>query len=221
METGLADFQSFFNEKVRARGLTLKKLAEVSGIPLRHLEHLSEGYYEKLPGAPYLQGYLRALGRVLDFDAEPWQMYFRELDLVKTSGASDRLPGNRFAFRGFPKYSLFALIGVLILIYFGLRFSQIFGKPVLSVEFPPSDQTRVEQQVISVRGKVENTDQLSVNAEPVLFGADGVWVKEISLQPGLNSIEVTARKFLGRETQVNREVIYELPSPPEEAEPVN
>lgn len=213
MDTALSDFQSFFNEKVQARGLTLKKLSEVSGIPLRHLEHLSEGYYEKLPGAPYLHGYLRSLGRVLDFDPEPWRTYFRELDLVKTSGARDRLPGNRFGLRAFPKYTALLLVGVLLLAYVGLRFSQILGKPELLVEFPPTDMVKVEQSIIQVRGTAINADELNVNQEQVIVMTDGTWSKELTLQPGVNTVEVSATKFLGRESRIVRQVIYEQPAP--------
>ena len=63
-----ADFPSFFNERLKERGLTLKRLSELSGISVKHLEALAAGQFDNLPPAPYLRGYLLKLGQVLGFD---------------------------------------------------------------------------------------------------------------------------------------------------------
>ena len=72
------DFSSFLNERLRDKGLTLKKLAETTGIALGHIQKLSEGDFFDLPPTPYLRGYLSRIGRVLDFDPEIWWQYFAQ-----------------------------------------------------------------------------------------------------------------------------------------------
>src|SRR3989344_2367577 len=120
------DFAAFFNEKVKARGLTLKKLADTTGIALQHLENLSGANYAALPPAPYLRGYMKILGRTLDFDPQVWLEYFAEIRALRSSGGSDALPRNRFALQPIKKHGLAAIVTLALLLYFGFRFSATF-----------------------------------------------------------------------------------------------
>ena len=65
-------FEQFFAEKIKERGVSLKKLSEITGIAPSHIENLLRGDYENMPSAPYFHGYMLHLGAVLDFDGEEW-----------------------------------------------------------------------------------------------------------------------------------------------------
>lgn len=211
------DFKTFFNEKVRARGLTLKKLSDLSGIALIHLESLSYGHYEKLPAAPYLRGYIRTLGKILDFDPEYWRAHFDAMDIVRSSGARDQLPHNRYAPRPVTKYGWAIAVGVILLAYGIFRSSAILGTPGLKVNYPGTEVVSVETNPIFVTGEADGGIVLTVNGERVAVNPDGTWSKEFTLSPGLNSIEVQAKKFLGREITQSRQVVYEAARTPTEA----
>ena len=45
-------FEQFFAEKIKERGLSLKKLSEMTGIAPSHIENLLRGDYENMPSAP-------------------------------------------------------------------------------------------------------------------------------------------------------------------------
>lgn len=203
------DFSTFLTERARERGLNVKRLSEMTGISAAHLENLMRGNYEALPAHPYVRGYLRTLGRVLDFDAESWWNHFKEVELIKRSGAHDALPQNRFAWRSSRASWLLACILVLLILYVAVRFSAIAGKPTLIFENPKNEITVVSESPFVFSGRLRGGDALYVNGEQVLLGADGFWEKSVLLETGLNTIEIRAEKFLGRETRVIRQVLYE------------
>ena len=202
------NFQDFLNSKIRERGLTLKKLSELSGITLKYLEYLSAGNFEALPSAPYFRGYLKKLGRILDFDDVEWWQNIKEEGVVKTSGTEDRLPKNRFALSSPGKFIWPTIIILLAVFYFGVRFSKIFGEPQVSIAYPTEDLTNTVSREIVVRGELKDGDKLVINGEVISVKNDGAWEKNILLEPGLNTIEIRAKKFLGRETRIIRQVLY-------------
>ena len=203
------DFPSFLAERLRSRGMSLKKLAEVSGIAPNHLQNLADGHFGKLPAAPYLRGYLTAIGEILEFDPEEWWRQIKEEGFVVRSGATDELPKNRFAAKPIGKYIWAAILGVLLLGYLGFRFSQIIGRPVLVIDRPDATLAATTEGILTLAGRLENGDQLSINGEPVTTLADGTWLKRVSLQPGLNTFVISAKKLLGREVVVTRQIVYE------------
>lgn len=205
------DFPSFFNEKIKGRGLTVRKLAELSGITANHLEAMSQGDYARMPAAPYLRGYLTTLGRILDFDPNFWWDHFKTQQLVPSAGEKDELPKNRFAPRTAGPLIGLGLVGLAILLYFLFRFPQIFGQPALQIDAPASATSRITESSILLHGHTNGADELTINTERVSISDDGTWQKEFFLQPGLNTIEVVAKKLLGRETRMVRQVVYEPP----------
>lgn len=215
----LAEFTSLFNERLKNRGLDLRKLSEATGIATQHLEHLRAGNFNELPPAPYVRGYLERLGPVLGIDPAEWWSELKHSGLVQDAGHADELPKNRFAMEPVGKFVGGAIVIAIIIVYLVLRLPAVSGMPSLSVLEPPSGITRASASVLMVRGSVARGDTVRVNGENVRIGDDGSWRAEVSLAPGLNTIEIIAKKFLGRETKIVRQVLYEpVSSPPSEAE---
>ncbi len=206
-----ADFANFLNEKVQERGLTVKRLSELSGISVKHLEALKQNRVDDLPSAPYLRGYLIRLGQILDFDANQWWEILKKEPAVKSSGHYDEPSKNRFRKEPLKKYFLISAIVLLIVIYLGFRTVKILGQPIIAISSPPDNLTVASRNYVSFNGRVTNADSLIINGEAVSIGQNGEWQKTIALQPGLNTIELVAGKFLGRETKLTRQIIYEPP----------
>ncbi len=205
------NFSEFLKDRFRDRGLSLKRVSEASGIPMNFLESLVYGDEEKLPPAPYLRGYLVKLGRILDFEPDPWWKELKDKQSLKAAGSQDKLPQNRFALKTTSKYLWLALAALAILGYLGFRIYPILGKPQLTVAYPGEAVSSVGDGTITVWGTSGDGDKVFVNREEIAVGVGGRWQKRLQLQPGLNTIEVTAKKFLGGETKVIRQVVYEPP----------
>ena len=216
------DFAAFFAAKLKERGLSLKKLSELSGISQKDLRNLSEGDFEHLPPAPYLHGYTQKLSKILEFDPDLWWSYFIRIGAVKTSGAEDSLPKNRFAIAKTRRYGWLIFLVVVVALYGGVRFSKILGRPTLTIDEPKEEITRVRESRIIVRGTLEDADELFVNGSPVEIKSNLTWERDVALEPGLNTIEFRATKLLGHETRAVRQVLYEpdvLPASPTSTAP--
>lgn len=204
------DFQLFLAAKLKEKGLNLKKLSELTGIALKHLENINSGNWNDLPAAPYIRGYLVKISEILDFDPDKWWDIMRSEE-ISVSGSSDALPKNRFTPKTrSKKIWIFGVVLILILAYFGLRFSQIFGRPEIIVNYPPEDTVTTSSEEIIITGTLKNGDKLFINSESVLIEPNGTWQKSFTLGTNNpNVFEISAKKFLGRETKITRQIIFE------------
>jgi transcriptional regulator with XRE-family HTH domain len=204
-------FGAFLHARIKDKNWTLEKLAQASNISAAHLEHLIAGNFEALPPAPYLRGYLAKLGALLDFDGEAWWQEFKEGEALKTSGAADALPKNRFKEASSAPYWV-GIILILTLIYLSARFASIFGTPQLTVDYPPRGITPSDTAEIIVHGTLKDGDKLFINKEEIPLGAGGTWEKSVLLHEGLNTIEIEGRRFLGKSVKATRQVLYTPPA---------
>jgi transcriptional regulator with XRE-family HTH domain len=207
-------FEQFFAEKIKERGISLKKLADATGIAPAHIETLLRGDFESMPSAPYFRGYLVRLGNELGFDGEEWWLRFKKEGVAKKSGAGDALPHNRFIKAAPPKWLWAVGVGIVIIIYFALQAPRIFGTPTLTVTFPDQNPYVTLSSTITLTGTVHGADSLYLvgsngETEQIIMNPDGTWSKAILLGVGPNPIEIAAKKFLGGETDVTENVFYQ------------
>lgn len=200
--------------------MSLKKLAELSGVSLRYLENLQNGRFNDLPSAPYLYAYIKKIGDILGFDPDVWWDHFEKRGLAKSSGVGDYLPKNRFEREPVQRYAWLVLGVLAIVLYFAIRLPKIFGTPPLTISYPAEETVTVRDNNVLLSGSVEDARQIIINSESISIGEDGVWEKQILLQPGLNTFEITAKKFLGRENRQVRQIFYE-PAQPDNASNVS
>lgn len=202
-------FEQFFAERIKAKGLSLKKLSDLTGITPSHLENMLRGDFANIPSAPYFRGYLMRLGKVLDFDGEAW--WNRLKRDVKNSGELDILPKNRFIKSAPPKYLWAVGAGAIILIYLIFQFTRIIGQPGLAITYPTQNPFTTASSTLTITGTSHDADSLSLNGDEISPAADGSWQKGVLLQNGLNTFQVTAKKLLGGETDIIQQVWYQAP----------
>lgn len=207
MET--ASLKELLREHIELKGLTPKKIADMTGIPDRYIEMLLEGDASRLPPSPYVHGYIAKLSGILNFDKDTmWRLYQKESQLTK-SGYADRLPNNRFAIRGINRgWTIALFIVALCLVFGGYNIYGIVSSPELVITVPASEGSTVAQETILLQGKTNAAYTVTVNGSEVYVGKDGSFQKEIQLQEGINSVEFIVRKFLGKETHVVRHIVY-------------
>ncbi len=209
MENSEITFGEFLSSQLRDRGVSLKKLAELTGIAPVHLENLLHGNFEKMPSVPYFRGYVIRIGKVLGFDGAAWWEKIKDEEGVKNSGPADALPRNRFIKKDIPKSAwVIGVIALVVIIYFAVAFTTIFGKPTLTVTYPLTNPYTTSLTTVTLQGIVHNADALYLNGEAVVIAPDGSWQKPVLLsQTGPNTFTISAKKFLGRETDVTEEII--------------
>ncbi|MGC9968204.1 MAG: helix-turn-helix transcriptional regulator [Minisyncoccia bacterium] len=219
IDNGEMIFEEFLAARLRDRGISLKRLSETTGIAPVHLENLLHGNFENMPSTPYFHGYLVRIGKVLDFDGEEWWEKIKKESSVKNSGSADKLPRNRFVKKEWPKSAwAIGIISLLIIIYLVVAFPRIFGKPKLTVTYPPQNPFATASTTLTIMGTVNNADALYLSSgngsssEEIVIAPDGSWQKIVFIsgtEPNtLNTFELTAKKFLGGETTIIEQIIY-------------
>ena len=202
--------QEIFKEAMEARGLGVDKLAEHINVPPHYIAAILMGQVEKLPAAPYARNYVLKMAEVLNVDGESlWQRYKREYPL-KSSGAEDAFPTNRFAVKSLNKGVItICVLAVAVVGYLAWQYNELLGSPQIELLSPTEDVTLLSASAITLRGIVDPDDKLEINGEEVMVAQDGNFEKNFSLQSGLNTIEFRVSRLLGKETVERRQVIYE------------
>ena len=204
-----SEFANFLNERMRERGLNMRRLSEVSGVSVKHLETIFSGDENRMPSYPYLKGYLLKLGEALDFNSDEAWEHMKKFSESKSAGKTDELPKNRFSQKTSSKYFVIGAVIFLLFVYGIFRFYNISGTPVVVVLYPQENMAVVAENSVSLAGRVSISDELKINGELVQSQTNGDWEKVVMLQPGINTLEIPAIKFLGRETKVIRQVNYQ------------
>jgi cytoskeletal protein RodZ len=212
-------FEEFFAARLKHKGLTIKKLGEITGISPSHLQELARADFSALPSAPYVHGYLVRIGKVLDFDGEEWWNRIKEEGLVRNSGPTDALPRNRFARQSPMKLIGLGIIALLIIIYLIIQFPLLWGTPTILILSPVGNPATSQESIIAIKGTVKNADSLYLTypsgvKEEITIAPDRSWQKDVLLttlgQEG-NNFKITAKKFLHNEADIIENVVYEPP----------
>ena len=207
--------KEIFNEALELRNLDVKKLSEMTDIPVHYLSAFSSGDSRKLPASPYVRGYLTKIADILKMDSNSLlEAYKQEILLwpAKSSGPEDKLPINRFALKSKRKITVIgaAAAGVLaILIFLAFQFSGFLGNPKIEITNPVENYIVVNNPVIKLAGITNPQDKLTINNEEVLAKSDGRFEKDFSLQPGSNSVDFKTKRFLGKEITITKIIVYQ------------
>ena len=125
----------------------------------------------------------------------------------------DAPPQNRFVKRSLSKKGIAAIAAVVIVIsVFGLESSRIFGKPSITIRYPHQNPAIATYNNITLEGTVTLGSKIYINGESVEVATDGLWKKTIVLGSGMNPVEIKAKKFLGSETTILQQILYETPT---------
>jgi cytoskeletal protein RodZ len=209
----LNNISDTLEEIMREKHVSVEKLADATDIPKRFITSLMEGRPEQLPARPYVRGYLFKIAEALQVDPHTlWQSY-RISTEISSSGDKDKLPSNRFAYK---KIAASRVAGILlllvVLVFIGFRFNEILGRPTLDVSVPDT----TTEETITVSGNVAPGDRLTLNGEVVYPNEEGYFEKRVQLEPNLNTLTFTVKKYLGKETTVVKQVFYQ---PTQQSEP--
>lgn len=210
MEQEHKSLKELIAERVDAKGLNFEKILQATEIPRHYLEAIFRGDWNRLPAAPYVRGYLKKLASVLENDpGEFWSAYQSEND-AQASGPMDRLPENRFAIKNFSqKWIWLSVLALVLVVYVGFNVDRFLGTPKLDIENPLGASLITYFPNFNFSGKADPDDKLFINGEEIFVDKSGQFQKNYNLQPGLNNFEITAKRFLGRETKIVKQIIYQ------------
>lgn len=199
-------------EKRLTKGLTLDKAAQATKIRIRFLEAIENDDYHKLPSLSYSKGFVKNYSEFLGLNSNDVLAFFRRQtsDTVRTSivpkGVAD--PLNKPVFQLTPSRflaSIFGFLFILFLLYFVYQYKRLYEPPILTIESPQEKLVTTERR-IDVLGKTDPDATVTINGVSVLVRSDGKFFDQLSLVPGVNTIEIVATSRYGKTTLVRREV---------------
>lgn len=201
-------------------GIAIEKFSQLTSIPVRHLECLEDDRYQELPPDVYVKAMIKKYVRYFSLDAD---LLFQKLAAARnpqSAGRSDALPSNRF--RGdrrvqiplpemswHPGLILFVVGGLWLL----LQARALFFVP--RIDFHTPEVVEDMSAVIRLGGRAKGARAITVNGKEVTAKRNGSFSSEVFLIPGMNTVEVRARNYLGRETKKTKFIMYRLKPTPE------
>lgn len=208
-ESDTKNLSAMLIEAMKIKGFSLEKLAQTTGVSDRFIEYLLGEKFDQLPSSPYMHGYILKIGEALDLDGERlWREFFKNSKVVRTSGASDALPGNEVHKKRINKKVTAIIVFIVIaLSYITFRIQTYFGEPYFILE-NLTDNMIVTEQSFTIKGKINTRDQIMLNGEQVYPNEEGVFEKKIQLQSGFNALSFKIKKFLGKEYIIDKQIFY-------------
>ncbi|MGB7958204.1 MAG: helix-turn-helix domain-containing protein [Minisyncoccia bacterium] len=198
----------FLRDRMKERGVSLKKLSDMTGISMSYIENMLRGDFEHVPATPYFRGYLIRIGETLGFDGETWWEKIKKEEGVKKSGPADSLPKNRFVRESPAKLIAISIAVIAVICYLGFELPHILGKPALVVTFPMGNPYATSSNNVVIEGSTKNADSIYVNGDEATITTNGSWQKNVLLQSGINTFDISAKKFLGGKTDVMEQIVY-------------
>ena len=102
---------------------------------------------------------------------------------------------------------LWIVAGLIIFLLISLNFNRISGKPSIEVSVPEI----TEESVITITGKINPDDRLTLNEEIIYTNDIGAFETRVQLSEGSNTLVFKVRRYLGRETKLIKQVVYKAP----------
>ncbi|MDR3559407.1 MAG: DUF4115 domain-containing protein [Candidatus Pacebacteria bacterium] len=183
------------------RRATLLEVSRMTKIQVKYLEYLEDGQYHRLPADVYVKGFLRSYADFLGVDENILlKLYDKEKGIKKNlekdkNGPPKKLkPVNVSSFVFTPKK--IAVVAVFVLVLTGLYFlwreiGSFASTPLLAV-LSPENNTEVSGNFTVASGVTDKDDSLFINGQPVLVGDDGKFQENLTLQSGVNVINIRA-----------------------------
>lgn len=191
--------------------ITLEEAEQQTKIPKKYLSAIEQGDYEKLPAPVYthyfLKNYLTLLGLEPISHINLYEHEFQKKSQEKFQTAAV-IPNNQLRVTSrLVKMIAIAFFVVLCLGFLGLRLQKIITPPFLNVISPPENFV-TDQSLLEIQGQTEQETKITINEYLVVADENGNFRKIISLQPGLNTFQISSQKKYSRPQIVARNVIF-------------
>lgn len=195
-------------------GLTPEEFSRKTKIPARHIENLEKNNFLSLPPDVYVRGFLGSCAEVLNIDKnEILEQYRRERRVILKRDVSVNRDKSlkRSNFNITPavlKWAVFIFAVLAAGGYFWYQVGFLLRPPDIFIDYP-AENIVVSEPVIAVGGNAQRYYELYFNGSPLFTDENGKFSENVSLLPGLNTLEFKGINRFGKEKVILRQVIYE------------
>lgn len=179
-------------------GVSLSEIAKTTKVRKIYLEKLEEGKFDELPPDVYVKGFLKSYANYLGIESEDViRLYEKERGIQKNIKKL-QLPTDSKRKIWTPSVTItpnmFAIALSLILIvvgvvYFYREIDRFSSTPRL-VLMQPTGDINVESNTTEVAGLTDKDNRVFINGQPIYVNERGEFKETISLQQGINDLEI-------------------------------
>ena len=196
------------NQRLK-KSWTLEKVAGLTHIQSLVLQSIEEDNLISLPKPPFVFGLVKNYAKALSLNSEEVLAIFRREYNLRSGNyllPPQPLIKSFFHLNG-PAILKFSLIFLtfLFLGYLLTQYWQFAQAPVLIVS-APQDLTEVLEAQINVIGRTDPNAKVYVNGQEILVDEKGIFNTVVSLNPGVNVLNIVSRNSQKKETQIKRTV---------------
>lgn len=184
--------------------VSLNEISKNTKIRKFYLEMLEEGHFEKLPPDVYVRGFLNSYAEYLGIEpSDVMKLYEKERGIQRSMKKSQaggekkiekkkkfELPTIVFTPKVFTGF-LFAVLVILGGVYFYREVGE-FSKAPRLVVLQPAENFSLEGSSVEVVGLTDKEGKIRINGQPVFVSDKGEFKETVSLQNGVNEIEIKA-----------------------------
>lgn len=192
--------------------ITIEEAADKTKIRRTYLEALEQGTYADLPGPVYIENFLKRYAEFLKVSPDfVIDVYRHQVQKTLKKEYKPRWPLSQKPPREVITPRVLRLIGIGLIIlvglgYVGFEVMKIFSPPALTVT-APADNLTVASVTITVTGTTDPDATLTVNGKEIYLDERGNFSEIVSLQEGLNVIDVSSVKKRSKPTVVTRRIL--------------
>ena len=194
-----------------AKSISLEEVEKATKIRKKFLEAIESDDYTVIPSIAYAKGFIKNYSEYLGMDSEVALAFFRRQtqDAPKQTLLPKKTTVEKDSwFRLTPgRFLMLLLVGCVVVFfsYFFFQYRNLYRAPYLTVD-KPKQETIVEVRNVDVLGKTDSDATVTVNGVSVMVRSDGQFFDQIALEPGVNTLVITATSRFGKETTIVRKV---------------
>ncbi|MFH0863491.1 MAG: helix-turn-helix domain-containing protein [Candidatus Gottesmanbacteria bacterium] len=197
--------------------LSLEDVEKVTKIRKKYLEALEEDKWQKIPSFTYIHGFLKNYAQFLNLDLSLIMAVFRRQsqpvkDKPKVLPQGLVTPLNEPFWKLTPSRILAIFTIFLIFVFFSWLFWQyqsFVWAPKIIIEQPKENEV-FKGDIIRIVGQTDPWAVLTINNQSVKL-IDGKFDQEITVKPGINTINISATNKFGKKQETTRTVRVENP----------
>ena len=199
--------------------IDIKDAERATKIPARHLKSIESGNYSELPPDVYTKGFIQNYASFLGLNPKKiLALYNKERGLEKRmKGAKGKHANTKTALKTprlviTPKKLLLlgSSVAVFAILFFiAWQIKILTAPPVLSLK-SPNDNITVSNDYVYVEGQTDRAADVYINDVKIGTDDNGVFKERVSLQNGVNILDIAAKNKMDKETVVERKIMANL-----------
>jgi transcriptional regulator with XRE-family HTH domain len=193
-------------------GVSVQELAHSTKLQAEYILAIESNAFHRLPSETiYRKLFLKRYATGLGADPAPYVAQYLAEEVVAetpTQTTSNICKSRLLSYTPTLGTVLGSVVlGLFFTGYFGTQLHALYQPPTLELT-APLDEERNETGMTTIAGVTDPEVAVFINGEQVRSGTDGTFATDIDLQPGVNTILVSAKKRHGTESNIIKYVVY-------------